>query len=336
VKRYAILFRPETPNRDRTYKPDLGERKPVTVCVATLFHWNYASAGEAARFGVGGIAASDRMITAGDVKYEPHQLKFAEMTPRTIVLVAGDYAVHSQAIQNTVKMVKTSRDQSPENIARLYGKSIQAIKQREAEDLYLAPLGMNSDTFVAQQKDMTDGFIERITSQLQSYEGEFVEALLIGSDTENAHLYSIDTRGIAHCMDDVGFAAIGIGAWHAKSRLMQMGYTNRSNLAPALAATFSAKRAADIAPGVGETTDVRIVLKDGHFPLWDHVSSKMHDLYKHVADGVSELVVEAVKELDEFITNPPAQEAAHDQPTGSATGNTQTDGGPSPAAPEDS
>jgi 20S proteasome alpha/beta subunit len=288
----------------------------MTVCVAVLFRWNYAPKGEAARFGIAGIVASDRMITAGDVKYEPHQMKMAEMTPQCLVLVAGDYAIHSQAVRDTKRLVLTARDKSPENIARLYGKSIQSIKQRQAEDIYLTPLGMNSDTFIAQQKDMSDGFIDRITSQLQSYEGEPVEALVVGSDAENVHIYTVDSRGIAHCMDDVGFAAIGIGAWHAKSRLMQMGYTNQQMLAAALASIFSAKRASDLAPGVGETTDLHLVMKDSYFSLWKNVNDKVHTLYKRIADDVTKLALDAIRELDQYITTPEPHDENAKEPVG--------------------
>jgi 20S proteasome alpha/beta subunit len=313
-----------------------GERNSVTVCVAVLFRWNYASVGEPVRFGYAGVFASDRMITAGDVKYEPNQMKIAEMTPQCVVLVAGDYSVHSQAVRDTQKTVRNSRDKSPENIARLYGKAIQSIKQRQAEDLYLTPLGMNSDTFIAQQKDMADSFIERITHQLQSYEGESVEAIVIGSDAENVHLYTVDSRGIAHCLDDVGFAAIGIGAWHAKSRLMQMGYTNQLTLAPALAAAFAAKRAGDLAPGVGEFTDMHIIVKDFYFPVWKHTNDKIHELYKEVAAKIAVLAVDTIKELDTFITTPRDQDGKAKEAIGV---NTQTNASANPptaeAAPKD-
>lgn len=279
----------------------------MTVCVAVLFRWNYAAGNEPPRWASAGLVASDRMITAGDVKYEPHQMKVAEMTGQCLLLVAGDYAIHSQAVRDTKRSVSTARDKSPENIARLYGKAIQSIKQRQAEDLYLTPLGMNSDTFIAQQKDMADSFIDRITHQLQAYEGETVEAIVVGSDAEHVHLYTVDSRGLTHCMDDVGFAAIGIGAWHAKSRLMQMGYTNQQILAPALAAVFAAKKAGDLAPGVGEFTDVHMVMKDCYFPLWPNVKGKLTELYKRVAEDITKIALAAINELDEFIAHPKEQ-----------------------------
>jgi hypothetical protein len=46
----------------------------------------------------GAIIISDRMITAGDQQYEPPQQKLAKLTPRVLVMVAGEVTLHSQAI----------------------------------------------------------------------------------------------------------------------------------------------------------------------------------------------------------------------------------------------
>lgn len=289
-------------HHDRTRKPVFRERVPVTVCVGTLFQWNIAPPGQAEIWVTSGIVASDRMLTAGDVQYEPAKLKMAQMTPLVIAVVAGDYPLHSQTIIDARKLIQNNPDKTPENVARMYGKAIQRIKQREAEDLYLVPLGMNTDTFIAQQKEMSDNFIEHITTQLQGYQGEEVEALVIGSDGERVHLYAVDTRGIAHCMDDVGFAAIGIGAWHAKSRMMQAGYANTSILAPALAITYAAKKSAEIAPGVGKQhTDIMLILRDAVFPLWDDVAGSLRSLYDQYEKDNVALIERAVAQLQEAV-----------------------------------
>lgn len=302
----------------------------MTVCVATLFRWNYAPTGDPVpQFKIAGLLATDRMITAGDVKYEPQQQKIAQITPRVLVAVAGDLSIHSQAILDTRKTIEGSPDQSPGNVAKVYGRSIQHIKQSRAEDLYLSPLGMNSDTFIAQQKDMSDSFVDRITSQLQSYQGDDVEALVMGADSNNqdVFLYTVDTQGIAHFMNDVGFAAIGIGAWHAKSQLMQVGYVNSVSFAPALAATFAAKKRADIAPGVGEYTDVNLILRDTYFPLWPDIATAANKIYVDYEAERQKLVAAAVERL-QVATN-----EFSSQSSGSRSGDSSSHGHPpTPAA----
>jgi hypothetical protein len=156
----------------------------VTVGVATLFRWNYGpyEPNDVPVFGMAAIVACDRMITAGDIQYEPQQTKFAIMTPRILVSIAGDYSIHSEALLETRKQIGINANIHPQNVAILYGKSIQAIKRRQAEDLHLAPLGMNTDTFLAQQRELLDSVANRLTDQLQNFEGEEVEALVVGSD----------------------------------------------------------------------------------------------------------------------------------------------------------
>lgn len=100
----------------------------------------------------------------------------------------------------------------------------------------------------------------------------------------------------------MGFAAIGIGAWHAKSGLMQAGYHNSLAFAPALAAAFAAKRSAQVAPGVGVNTDIHIITKNGFFRLWPEVDQKVHNLYDSYQKAVTKLGEAAVLELDKFIT----------------------------------
>ena len=123
----------------------------MTVCVAALFQWNYGTK-EDRKLGFAAITASDRKITAGDVEYEPQQLKVAFIADRILILIAGDYSFHSEAILEVHKQVKADKSALVQNVASIYAQAIQAIKRRQAEDLILAPLGLNTDTFLAQQR----------------------------------------------------------------------------------------------------------------------------------------------------------------------------------------
>ncbi|SDT60298.1 hypothetical protein [Bradyrhizobium canariense] len=280
------------------FNPRFREKVPVTVCIATLFRWNYAQVGEPPRVGLVAIALSDRMITAGDVQYEPAQLKVAFMSDRALLMIAGDYSTHSQAIHDTHLKMRGIRNPSPYSIAQNYGQSIQAIKRKQAEDIYLAPLGLNSDSFLAEQKEMSADFVSNITSQLQNHQGPDVEALIVGADGNNAHIYLVDSQGSAHCLDDVGFGAIGIGAWHAKSRLMQARYSNSTYYAYSLAVAFAAKKAAEIAPGVGSRTDIHLVFKDKIEAIDPNVDKRIHDLYTEYLGKLSGMGAELIEQLD--------------------------------------
>jgi 20S proteasome alpha/beta subunit len=264
------------------------------------------------------------MITAGDVQYEPAQTKVAYVSQEIFILIAGDYAIHSQAIRDTVQHFKITKGATPQLVAEQYARAIQRIKTKHAEEIFLAPLGLNTDTFLAQQKDMSDIFVSRISDQLQSYRGEDAEALVVGIAGGEARLYGVDSDGRARCYDDVGFAAIGIGAWHAKSALMQAGYRNTSNFAPALAATFAAKKVAETAPGVGSHTDINIVLKDQIVRLPDSVDEKLQEIYRSYQEGWRALTFRAIDDLQGFINEPPKSGGSDERPETISGGDAQT------------
>lgn len=289
------------PPRDRFgRKPYERMGVPVTVCVASLFNWNYARADEQPRFGHAVVTASDQMITAGDIQYQPRQQKMALITRRVLILIAGEYPTHSEAIQGTVRQIGSNTDATPHQVALIYGQEIQRIRRRSAEDRILAPLGLNTDSFLAQQREMSDHVVTAITDQLLNFGEHEVEALVVGSDGAHAHIYYVDSRGTVRCMDDVGFHAIGVGAWHAKSLLMQSGYIKR-NYAYALAQTFAAKRRAEIAPGVGSRTDMHLITADGWEPVDPRYCDQMERLYGEYAQESERLAYESVQKLQEFI-----------------------------------
>jgi hypothetical protein len=249
----------------------------VTVCIAALFQWNFAKPGDEPDFGKVAVTISDRMFTTPDFQYEPELAKVGRLSPKTIVLVAGDLSIHSEAIKNVTSKITPLA--LPENIAVIYGREIQAIKRRHAEDIFLAPLGLNTDIFTAQQREMAPQFVDTITNQLQSYRGEDVEALIVGADDRHAQIWYVDARGVAICCNDLGFAAIGVGAWHAKSRLMQVGYRNTLDLNQSLAAVLAAKRSAEVAPGVGKHSDINLVSRFDVNPLRVEIVAGLNEIY---------------------------------------------------------
>jgi hypothetical protein len=330
------IHNPRWLQHDRSRKPELGERKSVTVCVATIFRWNFGSA-EQIDYGWAAVVASDRMRTSGDVQYEPFQLKLGTFTPSCLVMVSGDFGMHSEAFRETYKQTKP--DSLPSNIARIYAQQLQAIKRREAEDLYLAPLGLNTDTFLAQQKDMSEKVVNTLLDQLQTYRGEDVEALIVGQETVRDHnsvrLFAINSHGVIACCDDIGFAAIGAGAWHARSVLMQAKYINTSTFAPALALTYAAKKAAEIAPGVGKDTDMHIILKNKIETVTDDTMKKLDSVHGAFSRRRESLAADAIRDIQEYLTGKPQLDLRDQHERKEIPGgNAQTDARANAAAPE--
>ena len=284
----------------------------VTVCIAALFNWNYAQAPAPTDFGPAALVMGDRMITAGagDIEYEPNLQKMWFATDHVIVMIAGDYTVHSQALRSTQAQVKGNSTIKPYEMATTYGAAIQSVIRKQAEDVILAPLGLNTDTFLAQQREMSDHIAGALTTQMQEFEGPDVAALVVGIDDAGGHIYEVDRRGTVRCFDDVGFAAIGIGASHAVSVMAQARYNNALTLAPVLCIAFAAKRAAQTAPGVGVYTDIHLITKNGRFPIWPEVEKRLTDVYDEFAAKRAALALESIQKLNESL-NAPKQTPDH-------------------------
>jgi hypothetical protein len=62
--------------------------------------------------------------------------------------------------------------------------------------------------------------------------------------------------GRVSCNDGIGFAAIGIGARHAESQIMLNKHSWNSPSVDSALLGYIAKKRSEVAPGVGEGTDV--------------------------------------------------------------------------------
>lgn len=106
-------------------RPPLRSREnPVTVCVACLFNFVFGKDDVAKA----AITASDRQLTAGDIEYEPPQAKIAALTKRAIVLVAGDFTLHIEAIQKTQRALTAVPENDPAVIAEMYASQLRSIR----------------------------------------------------------------------------------------------------------------------------------------------------------------------------------------------------------------
>jgi hypothetical protein len=302
----------------------------MTVCIAALFNWNYGTAEGQFDWGKAAIVASDRMLTSGDIQYEPQQQKLAMAGTRTVVLVAGDISTHSEAIQRMHDKVPAGIAARPEDVALIYGREIQAIRRRISEDIFLSPFGLNTDSFIAQQKDMSEGFVSRIATQLQDFQGDDVEAIVVGMENDAVRLYCVNKFGVVNNCEDIGFAAIGIGAWHARSQFMQARFVNNWGAAQAFATVIAAKKAADIAPGVGKVTDFNLIFRHEVRRIWPNMGQKLEMLYAEFEDGRNVLVNKGIEQLQEFLDAPVEKTAK----TEAENGTTPDSGnqGPSPSS----
>jgi hypothetical protein len=237
------------------------------------------------------IGAADRMLTVGEIiEYEPEATnKIYQFSSAIFAMLAGDFGMQTEILRGVISTVNDRIAAEPEKwldvkwVAEMYAENFKKCHLCRAENAILAPQGLDLTSFLKDQKNLNPEFVKQIASKLAQFQSPGVEAILCGHDVTGAHIYVVDNSANVTCHDVVGFAAIGIGNWHANSQFMFANHTPFRGFAETLLLTYSAKKRAEVAPGVGADTDMFIV---GPFlgqcvpSVAPHVLDKLYEAYK--------------------------------------------------------
>jgi len=243
-------------------------KKPMTICVAAI--------------GGNGIVfcAADRMKTGGDIEFEPKRVdppeaalpwlfgsKIFSATASIAALTAGESALQSEILQEVWFNIQSRIAAAPtkwikiKDAVEMYVDCYDKIKLKRAASAVLAPLALTPETFIQNQNSMASDFISEIKREMQSFDMPRIDTIYAGIDQEGPHIYTItnyttERNCVIKCNDSIGFAAIGSGARHATSQFMQVGYHRGFLTSETLFLTYLAKKRAEIAPGVGNETNM--------------------------------------------------------------------------------
>jgi len=277
----------------------------VTVCVAAIC--------EGTRL----IGASDRMLTAGDIQFERQQTKVWQLTPHLAVMIAGDASIHTEILR-CVELDVLAQVEEPHRMvpvreaARLYRHHLREALIARAEDALLKPVGLDRQTFVSRQQELNADVLARLTNDLLNYRfTDPLEAIILGIDMDGPqgavpglrypHLYVAYDSDVK-CEDATGFAAIGIGRSHAQSQFMFAGYERRWKFPKALLLAHSAKKRAEVSPGVGKATDM-FSIGPGDSPFFaiaEHVIEELGKNYEEMQENIRRASAQADQRMKMF------------------------------------
>lgn len=272
----------------------------MTVCIAVICGPNAI------------LGMSDRMLTAGDVQFQPSTSKVWPITSSIVMMSSGDVGLQTEIYSAVLGVVNARIKAQPKDwwqvkeVADLYRKSYFDIKKRRAEQKILLPLGLDSESFLSKQPGMHSDLVSKIGMELVGYELPGVAALIAGNDPSppgvDAHIFMI-RDGELSCHDKVGFACVGVGAWHANSTLMLAGHTPDTPVNTALLNLYTAKKRAEVAPGVGGETDAFIVgpTLGGYSELRDDIRDAVFKAYETQTKSIVRAQKRAQESLDEYI-----------------------------------
>jgi hypothetical protein len=194
-------------------KKRLSRRKGMTVCVAAIAEKRLL------------IGASDRMLTAGDIEFEPEQAKVWIISNSIFALIAGDGSIQAEIMKEVHKDIQhrivafPTKWVSVKDVATLYCEKYRDILRNRAETEVLKPLGLDFQQFIQKQSEMQREFVADIADKLISYQfGTDLETIFMGLDNDGPpglkgellvypQIYTTYCDKIS-CLTTVGFAAI--------------------------------------------------------------------------------------------------------------------------------
>lgn len=281
----------------------------MTVCIAAICE------------GATIIGASDRMVTTGSIKFEPQQTKIISISNSISIMIAGDIGLQTEILDQVTTEVSTRINDDPANwwrvadVADLYSHHYKEVKFKKAESAILAPLGMDGDTFKVLQQQMSPKLVKELAGDLRKFRLPVTQVIITGIDITGAHIFTIADGNIS-CKDFVGFASIGIGGWHADSQFMFDRHNKTKPMPETLLLVYSAKKRAEVAPGVGEDTDMFVIgPRLGTFiPIGQHVLTKLEQIYnktqfaiENANQNAKETVTQYVEEITRAVSIPREQ-----------------------------
>lgn len=238
------------------------------------------------------VAVADRMVSVEflSLQFEQHTKKVDQIGDRFVALTAGDALGHTEIIREAIRRTDQQSQPSVFEVASHIEASFIESRQKLAENSILRRVGLDYETFLDQQRNLTPELVSALVSGYQDVELE-IELLVAGVDGTGAHLYLISDPGVTTCFDSIGYAAIGSGLPHAEGFLTEADYSPQISLNWAIWLCYVAKRRSERAPGVGSKyTDILVISYETGVQFLDELTlQKLYEIYVQYTDRLQEV-----------------------------------------------
>lgn len=304
-------------NKNVRYKRNKKRKRKskLTVCIAAINNGMI-------------FGSADRMVTAGDIEFESSSPKILPLTTAIVALTAGDQNIQMQVYQKAYQMIAGEITSKPNvwidvrHAAEIYSQCFYGLRNKMIEDSVLSMYGLTFNSYISQQKKMSDKLIEKIDNRIaqQAYIWGGIKTIIAGVDTSIPHVTQDNTSphlfvvedGEIFCHDKLGFVAIGGGSNHAESHFMLSNFTTTMISSSALLAVHQAKKKSEVCPGVGKKTDLFLIAGLGRFTFINTIYQqntlkKLDDLYdnyneeiKNLSEDMEEQIASYLEEISEI------------------------------------
>jgi 20S proteasome alpha/beta subunit len=272
--------------------------------------------------GKAAVVAADKMVTFGNpmnLQTEPPALKkIIELTERTLMVFSGSTADGEEIVTGAKPSIAVNPRQPVKSIAEAVKESYSKHKQRRVEDNILRPL-LGADfaqfqTLVAQSP--TSQVLQQVLGLIMQHNLN-TDLLVAGLDDSGAHVFVITHPGQLLPLATTGFGSVGSGAVHAGVRMSLAQHTSAASLVDTLYNVYEAKRASEVAPGVGKLTDLALI-QDGHIffagpdmlKALENSHKEKPALTKHEQEALKKVCDECTKKQSDATTQSGTADAA--------------------------
>jgi 20S proteasome alpha/beta subunit len=206
------------------------------------------------------FCASDRMLTAGDIQYEPPSSKTFLLTKFAVSMMSGDAAFYTEIMDAVLAGLEGRHDERVPivEIAGAFAEQRALALRTRASTAILGPLGLTTETFRIHQRDMDPQLVDKLATELLNFYVPEVDVIIAGIDDRGAQIY-VMMEGEISCNNAIGFASVGSGSRHAESQFMLARHSPNAPTAETLFLTYAAKKRSEVAPGVGLVTDLFVI-----------------------------------------------------------------------------
>jgi len=233
----------------------------MTICIAAI-----------CEKGTHLVVAADRMFTAGaplNLEFEPPLSKIEKLSHSCVAMASGASLYAAEIAEKTRGRLGEMPGARVLQIAGIAKEVYVALRNEKIDEQILgAQLGSDFSLFRSR-----GGYLPmylqaqpNIYQQMVIQTSQFnlgVDLLFAGFEIESAHIYHLTHPGTLTSFDKLGYNAIGSGALHAMVRLHLGEQCPGSSLPATLHSVYDAKLAAEVAPGVGQETEMAVVSRDG-------------------------------------------------------------------------
>jgi hypothetical protein len=270
----------------------------MTVCIAAI-----CDSGKAI------VVAADRMFTNPglSVEFETEEQKIEQLAARCVALAAGN-SVHATEVLEAVRLRLGGNPNPPFNqVVTFLQEAYATIRARKAYETIIFPalgadfqqyraVGMPLPSYLEKQQQV----FQQMVMFCQQYTLG-VDFLVAGLDDGGAHLAHVANPGTVSQLQKLGHAAIGSGGGHAMMRLSLAAQSRQRGLLETLADVYSAKKMAEVAPGVGDVTDIAVVdIAKGIWPCPQPIIDELENTHRSISTTMKPNLNELRSKFDEL------------------------------------